>query len=832
MIPSKCKGLPLLLSLFLLLAACPPDAPAAANGLSETETAYLAQKQTLSFISQSHYPPFEFVGDDGDHTGMCIELVRWIATEFGFKAHFTDTSFKHAQQGVLSGRADVITSLFHSKKRAEQFDFTSVMFEVPAYIFVVAERPDIRDIKDLQGKTIAMQAGDFAQEFLESRKITFTPVFTKDFAEATDLVVAGKADAIIGDEQIVLYHIFSNNLTKQIKKVGEPLYTGKNCMAAKAPNPILVGILNKGIALAKQKGALDQITRKWIGTRYSPIQSWLPAYLPYLLTGAGALFAAAVLVWLWNLKLRQLVNARTAALSASEKTLRTILAALPVGVGLLRGRRLSWHNRAMRRMLGRTSKELEEKDIGEFFRNPLQAEAFSPISSQDLPQHENSIEAQWVREDGTVFDCLLRQAALLPESGEQPCAIVIAEDITVRKKNERERQRLETMLHRAEKMEALGTMAGGVAHDLNNVLGVLVGYSELMLLKTPKGNPLRNHAANILQSGQRGAAIIQDLLTLARRGVAVSEVLQLNKIVADVLETPELEKLKSYHPNVTITTELDPDLLNIEGSPIHLSKTIMNLVSNAAEAIAESGDITVRTKNVHIDKPLAGYENMQLGDYAALLVHDNGNGISDKDLSKIFEPFYTKKVMGRSGTGLGLAVVWGTVKDHKGYIDVVSNDRDGTTFTLYFPATREAATEKASRIPPAQYMGRGESILVVDDVKEQRELAENMLGSLGYRVSSVAGGEQAVAYLQKHKADLLVLDMIMDPGIDGLETYRRILAFNPGQRAVVVSGYSETERVKTVQRLGAGAYIRKPYLMEKIGMAVRKELDRQSTPAG
>ena len=282
-----------------------------------------------------------------------------------------------------------------------------------------------------------------------------------------------------------------------------------------------------------------------------------------------------------------------------------------------------------------------------------------------------------------------------------------------------ERKRLEERLQRAEKMEALGHLAGGVAHDLNNVLGVLVGYSELLAEKLPQESPLRKYAVNILQSSMRGAAIIQDLLTLARRGVIVSEVVDLNGIVFDYLRTPEFEKMKSYHPEVKVRTELEEGLLKIKGSPVHLSKTIMNLVSNAAEAISGRGEVTIRTENRYVDHPIQGYDDLQEGDYVVLTVSDSGMGIPDRDLRKIFEPFYTKKVMGRSGTGLGLAVVWGTVKDHHGYIDVQSEEGKGTTFTLYFPVTREELTKTAETVSTSTYMGRGESILVVDDVKEQ-----------------------------------------------------------------------------------------------------------------
>jgi CheY-like chemotaxis protein len=253
----------------------------------------------------------------------------------------------------------------------------------------------------------------------------------------------------------------------------------------------------------------------------------------------------------------------------------------------------------------------------------------------------------------------------------------------------------------------------------------------------------------------------------------------------------------------------------------------MNLISNASEAISDRGEVTIQTKNLYIDTPIIGYDEVQQGDYVVLTVSDNGMGISSKDIEKIFEPFYTKKVMGRSGTGLGLAVVWGTVKDHKGYIDVQSEEGKGTTFSLYFPVTREELFEDQISISVSEYIGNGESILVVDDIEVQRELAVQMLKKLNYTVATVSSGEEAAEYLKKNKVDLIVLDMIMDPGIDGLETYERILEINPKQRAIIVSGFAETERVKKAHELGAGTYVRKPYILEKIGLAIRKELDKK-----
>ena len=318
-----------------------------------------------------------------------------------------------------------------------------------------------------------------------------------------------------------------------------------------------------------------------------------------------------------------------------------------------------------------------------------------------------------------------------------------------------------------------------------------------------------------------------DLLTLARRGVVGKKVLNLNKLIGDFKKSPNWEKLLTYHPHVQIKTDLESDLLNIAGSSVHLEKTLYNLISNACEAMTKGGTLTVKTANQYLDKPISGYDEIYAGDYVVLSVSDTGEGISGKDMKRIFEPFYTKKIMGRSGTGLGLAVVWGTVKDHQGYIDVQSKEGNGTTFTLYFLITREDIPEEALAISMAEYMGKKESILVVDDVEEQRDLAYRLLSELNYNVSSASCGEDAIEYLKEHKVDLLVLDMIMDPGMDGLDTYQGVLKINPKQKAIIVSGFSESDRVRDAQALGAGAYIKKPYIQEKLGLAVKKELGRK-----
>jgi two-component system cell cycle sensor histidine kinase/response regulator CckA len=398
----------------------------------------------------------------------------------------------------------------------------------------------------------------------------------------------------------------------------------------------------------------------------------------------------------------------------------------------------------------------------------------------------------------------------------------VATDITAMKE-------MEARLQRAQKMEAIGTLAGGVAHDLNNILSGLVGYPELLLLDLPEGSETRTIVETIKQSGERAAAIVQDMLALARRGVPVNDVIGLNRIVQDYLNSPELAKLKSVHFQMTINVNLEPAVFNIVGSAAHLGKTIMNLVTNAAEAMPRAGVISLSTANCYIDHPLHGFETIPEGEYVRLRVADTGIGIPAQNLERIFEPFYTKKKMGRSGTGLGMAVVWGTVKDHNGFIDARSVEGQGTIFDLYFPISRQEAEKETEALPIDRYRGAGQSVLVVDDIKEQRDMAAFMLKRMDYRVDTVSSGREAVDYIRKTPVDILVLDMIMDPEMDGLDTYRQILKIAPGQKAIIASGFSESQRVLEAQRLGAGRYIRKPYRMEQIGMALQEQLTGEPT---
>jgi two-component system, cell cycle sensor histidine kinase and response regulator CckA len=369
-------------------------------------------------------------------------------------------------------------------------------------------------------------------------------------------------------------------------------------------------------------------------------------------------------------------------------------------------------------------------------------------------------------------------------------------------------------------------MAGGVAHDLNNILSGIINYPELLLLQLPKDSPLRKPLQDIHDSGKRAANVVADLLTIARGVAAIRENTSLPSLVEEYLRSPEHRKLLSSFPHITYTVRLDPDLWTIFCTPVHIRKCLMNLINNAAEAFdAETGgQIVITGRNTDLQQPLPGFPDIQYGKYVILSVQDNGKGIVATDLDHIFEPFYTKKAMGRSGTGLGLAVVWNTMKDHLGAVTVKSTPGQGTIFSLYLPAAQGAVAGQPAAAALEDLYGKGQTILVVDDELHQRDIATKILQLLRYTVRTVASGEEAIEYLKSHDVELVIFDMIMKPGLNGRETYEAIIARTPRQKAIIASGYAENEEVMKIQTLGAGQYVKKPYTLEQLGSAVQQAL--------
>ncbi len=401
--------------------------------------------------------------------------------------------------------------------------------------------------------------------------------------------------------------------------------------------------------------------------------------------------------------------------------------------------------------------------------------------------------------------------------------VYVYDDVTRLRETELAKEAMEARLERSRKMEAIGLLAGGVAHDLNNILSGIIGYPEIMLMQMDEHSKLRKPLLAIQSSGQRAAAVVADLLTVARGVSSERRRWSLNRLVDEYLASPEHEATMALHPGVACRFLPASPLWFFFCSSVHIKKSVMNLVTNAAEAIQLSGTITITTRNECLEHTEGFKTEMAPGRYVVLEVADSGSGIADKDIEHIFEPFYTRKVMGRSGTGLGLAVVWNTVLDHRGGIKVASSNR-GTVFSLYFPASMDAAVaDDANEEAPAP-RGTGQRILVVDDEMHQRDIASQFLTMLGYEVWTAGSGEEAIETLRRRQVDLVLLDMLMGTGMNGRQTYESAVAIRPGQKALIVSGFAADEDVRRTLRLGGAGYLQKPYTQRKLGFAVHAAL--------
>ncbi|WP_320043327.1 response regulator [uncultured Desulfobacter sp.] len=392
-------------------------------------------------------------------------------------------------------------------------------------------------------------------------------------------------------------------------------------------------------------------------------------------------------------------------------------------------------------------------------------------------------------------------------------------------------QATEKELNNSKKLENLGRIAASVAHDLNNILAGIATYPEILLLDENLAPKVRESLTIIKESGQNASAVVNDLLIISRNIREDSQVLNINTVIERFMAGPEFEKIKAAYGTVEIDINLEPELLTISGSYIHIEKSIMNLLINALEETASTagrhnGTIVLSTANYYVDKKKDENteQNLSSGEYVRVEVLDAGKGIPEKSLNKIFDPFFIKKKVARSGTGLGLTLVKDTVLNHRGNISVTS-DKNGTKFTLLFPVLRSELPMANHPASIEEIQGNGETLLVVDDLPSQRKIAETILKYLGYKVYSVADGVRALDFILQTPVDLLILDMVMAPSISGLETFKRIKKIRPDQKAILASGHSGSEDVLKAQSIGAGPFIKKPYTILDMGIAVRDELD-------
>ncbi len=399
----------------------------------------------------------------------------------------------------------------------------------------------------------------------------------------------------------------------------------------------------------------------------------------------------------------------------------------------------------------------------------------------------------------------------------------VLRDVSEKKAAEARNRKLEIQVRQAQKMESIGTLAGGIAHDFNNILMGIQGNASLMALKTDPGHPNYEKIKNIETYVENGTELTRQLLGFARRG-------KYHAIATDVNDV--IDKSASMFgrtkKEIRIQMDLAPDIWTAEVDRGQIEQALLNLYVNAWQAMPRGGDLYLRTENVILDSKFVNNKpyKVEAGDYIKITVTDTGIGIDKDTRERIFEPFFTTKEMGR-GTGLGLASVYGVIKNHGGYINVYSEIDQGTTFSIYLPASRKKIQKEIEKTVPTVAMGTG-TILLIDDEETIIKVGEELLRELGYEVLAARSGQEAIELYQKNadKIDLVIMDMIM-PGMGGGETFDRLKRINRDIKVLLSSGYSINGQASKILERGCDGFIQKPFnliqLSDKIQQIIIKE---------
>ncbi len=483
------------------------------------------------------------------------------------------------------------------------------------------------------------------------------------------------------------------------------------------------------------------------------------------------------------------------------------------------GKILRW-NRNLMEVAGYSTAEIERMRLPDFFEGAERLRMEDGLR-EAFHAAESTVEARLVCSSGRRIDHLFTGRRI--QLDEAPCLVVVGIDITERKRAEEEKSRLEDRLRQAHKMETIGQLAGGVAHDFNNLLSPILGYSELLLAETGPDDPCQQRLSVIRGAAERAASLTRQLLSFSRKQMLDMKTLDLNRILQDfdrILRT-------TIREDVDLTIILGPDLGHFSGDVSQVEQIILNLASNAQDALPSGGSVVIETYNADADEAFcARYPFVIPGHYVVLSITDNGHGMDAETLQHIFEPFYTTKAMGK-GTGLGLATVYGVVKQHRGYIFVSSAPGSGSEFKVFWPQIEEPVEVKPASTGARQVKRGSETIVVVEDNELVRDLASSILTRNGYDVIVLPGAEECLQLLEERKPpiDLLLTDVVM-PKINGKELYQRLNARYPGLKVLFMSGYAGNV-ISYHGVLDEGFnFIQKPFSVEALAGKVREVLER------
>ncbi len=818
--PSRRRWLGLAVALAAAATAAVADFPGVGpDPLSPEERAYLRAHGPVRYAPDPSFAPFEFFDPTGKAVGITPDLLALISLRLGIEiSSVRYPSWPAVLAAARRGEIDLLGTLTRTPEREGFLAYGEPYLWVSYALFVREDRPDIRGLGEVGPGRLGVVDSYGVRHWLATEHPGIAPVLVQDPVSALTGAAAGQLDAVLEAQPVGLYAVAHSGL-RNVRLVPAPVPPTPQHFAVPQGREVLLGILAKGLATLTPWDRTEVFVR-WTGQDLSLPPPGLPRGAIQTLAILGAL---VVLGTAWIVTLRRSVDRQTRSLRESEERYRLLATNVrdviwtmdlagrftyvsPSVEGLRGFRPEEVIGKSLRDILTPESWAVAEADLAGVLARDARGEDLEPPPlTLELPRKDGS--TVWVE----VVVGVVRDAAGVPV-GVQGAT----RDITERRQAEAEKAALEGQVREAQKMEAIGTLAGGVAHDFNNVLTAVLGYAELSLLEVREGSRVQGYLDGIVRSACRARDVVRQILALSRRAPQQRRPVDLSAAVHELLGL-----LRATLPTtIEIRERLDPDAGCVLADPTQLDQVLLNLCTNAHHAMKTHGgvlEVTVeRTSGVEPGEPP--------GDGLRLTVRDTGIGMDTATLARVFEPYFTTKGIGE-GSGLGLAVVHGIVTGWGGRISVTSEPGRGSTFEVRLP--RETAAAEAAVPPPNGALPRGtERVLVVDDEPTLTEVLQGMLEALGYRVTVTNDSGDALAKVRAAPGafDLVITDQTM-PHLTGAALTRELLRLRPDLPVLLYTGHGEVLDQAGAREAGARGLLHKPVAWGDLARAVRGALD-------
>jgi len=771
--------------------------------LTDAEREWLLRNPVIRVGNDPNFQPIEWRDENGNAHGLSIDYLKNIGELLGVQFEFIPyNSWEDLFKAAESKEIELLGAIAATPKRAAQFNFTSSYIDLKPKIFIAEKTGSFVTLGELAGQKVAIVKGHAVTEHLKQDYPEIEIIEAQTLRQAIEKVQSGDAYAMIGSMLATRHTLKEMGLTNIIVG-GDTPYTFPLSFGIRKELPMLHSIMEKAL------GILPMETRDHIYQKWAPIQSnkldrsmiWKVAFpLLFLLM--------LVLGWIWSL--RNQVNRRTRDLQQATENLQKTTSKLQEAekIALLghweynhHSRTILWSMQAGSMLTKGAQTAPDNLDAYLNLVHPEERKRVANILEKAVPTpQEWETSHRLILEDGEVKYVQFKGRTEFDKNENELVSFGTIQDITGQKL-------MEEKVHQSDKLKALGQLAGGVAHDFNNVLTGISGATEILhtqLDSSPKSEPFYDI---IFKAIDQAAGLTQQLLSFSRNKSITVDNVDMHSVIHDAAALLE----RTLDKSITITLKLAATDSNVVGDPHQLQNILINMGINAGHAMPEGGELSIRTRVVPTDEAAiwANELNTNAPTCIELTVQDTGCGIPARELPRIFEPFFTTRKEGE-GTGLGLSAVYGTVQQHQGDVKVQSTVGAGTTFTIVLPLSRMAAAP-VDQTDEDIYQGKG-TILIVDDEYMTRATTSAMLEKTGYRTLLAENGKQAVKLFKQNKdeIDLVLLDMNM-PVMSGQDCFHALQALSPTVRVILTSGYTRDENVYRLCKEGVATFIQKPF---------------------